>query len=94
MAAENIHNMQLKLHKLIYFGHLAAEEPNCKHNIDILSLYEVVSCYKAVAYLHIQQIWSDISIHFESSFCPPYKCKSNILSLLAPVLVSTNSWGK
>ncbi len=48
---------------------------------------------KTVAYLHIQQRQSNISINLELCFWPPSDCKSNIKSLLALFLVSTNLWG-
>ncbi len=50
-------------------------------------------CEQPVRYLHIQQIWSNISTHLELCFCPPDECKSNIDSSIS-ALVSTNSWEK
>lgn len=38
------------------------------------------SCLQTVAILHIQEIWSNITIHLESCFLPPGECESNILS--------------
>ncbi len=64
------------------FGHLGAAETSYEHNIDISS---------PVSYLHIQQTRSNIIIHLESCFWPTDEYKSNISSLLALFLVSTNS---
>ena len=46
-----------------------------------------------VAYLHIQQIRNNISIHLDSCLSPPDDCESNVHSPSTSVFVSTNSWG-
>lgn len=68
---------------------------SCKHNIDIL-YYHLLTSYgeQKNAYLHIQQIQNNITIHV-SCFWSLEECKSNIqYIILALFLVSTNPWGK
>lgn len=74
--------------------HLGAAELICKHNTEILSPYKDLANMLAnvlVAYLHIQRIWSNISIHFELCLESLDECKSSIQSLFLAVLFSTNS---
>ncbi len=75
-------------------GHLGAGETSCEHIIDIIIFPGDIANLLTNTYLHIQQLWSNIIIHLELLLVTWPMPKSNIRSLLALFLVSTNSWGK
>lgn len=52
---------------------------SCKHSTDMLPTY-------SVAYLHIQQIWSNTSINFESCFWLSGEFNISISSLLVSTI--------
>lgn len=53
----------LLMTRLIFLFPAGSSTTSCKHNTDILPAYKG----EAFAYLHIQLIWSNSSIHWESS---------------------------
>ncbi len=72
----------LKWHSFLFFAHLADIKISSAHKVNMTG-------YQTIAYLHIQQSQSNISISLESYFCQPDEFQANIHSSL----VST-SWEK
>ena len=64
-----------------FFWSFWGSATSCKYNIEILSPNKVKMA-DMLAYLHIQQTWSNISIHLELCRWPPDEYKFNIHCLI------------
>ncbi len=64
---------------------------SCEHNADISFLNDMANVFANTFLFTLPALMSNIIIHLELCFWPPGECKSNIHSLLALFLVSTNS---
>lgn len=73
-----------------FFHHLGPAKTSCEHNTDISSFRLIRQAYlQTVAYLCIQQLQSNVSIHLSfTCLCPPDKVNSNRNTPFSSVLYS------